>query len=276
MQLCPGAHIAGVYLCWVRKRNSSVWWCGTAGRQLHASIRREFQNFLKRASSETVSREIGKLGIGLFILYSRNIVSLLHEMTAVIRLILAGCLGLSLFVSGSIAQDQVSQALRQTSATLVQGNAIIAKLDGEIEAARVEWQVPGLAVAIVKDNQVLLSKGYGVKRVNTADAVDADTLFAIASNSKAFTAAALAILVDEGKVGWMIRFKSTCLTSGLKTHWHQVTCACVISCAIAVDWEHSAVICCGGELRTHPKRFCNAPLTWNQPRPLELITVIRT
>ncbi len=78
----------------------------------------------------------------------------------------------------------------------------ITRLDAEIEAARIEWQVPGLAVCVVKDDQVLLSKGYGVRRIHTSEAVDAHTLFAIASNSKAFTAAALAILVDEGKVSW--------------------------------------------------------------------------
>ncbi len=90
----------------------------------------------------------------------------------------------------------------QESQTLVAGNEIIAKLDGEIEAARTQWQVPGLAVAIVKDDQLLLAKGYGVKRLGTEGAVDSDTLFAIASNSKAFTAAGLAILVDEGKLNW--------------------------------------------------------------------------
>lgn len=102
----------------------------------------------------------------------------------------------------SLAQDAVTQSLRQTSATLAQGDATIAQLDSEIEAARIEWQVPGLAVAVVKDNQVLLSKGYGVKRVDSNEAVNSDTLFAIASNSKAFTAAGLAMLVDDGKLNW--------------------------------------------------------------------------
>lgn len=118
------------------------------------------------------------------------------------RIITTCCLCLAWFSNVSSAQDTVTRNLRQTSATLVPDNATVAQLDGEIEAARVEWQVPGLAVAIVKDDQILLSKGYGMKRVDTSEAVDADTLFAIASNSKAFTAAALAMLVDEGKVSW--------------------------------------------------------------------------
>ncbi|MFO1064337.1 MAG: serine hydrolase [Pirellulales bacterium] len=54
----------------------------------------------------------------------------------------------------------------------------------------------------MKDDRVLLSKGYGVRRVGESDRVDGDTLFAIASNSKAFTSAALAILVDDGKLKW--------------------------------------------------------------------------
>ena len=65
-----------------------------------------------------------------------------------------------------------------------------------------EWNVPGFAVAVVKDDKVVFAKGYGVRRLGSPDPVDADTLFAIASNTKAFTAAALAVLVDEGKLSW--------------------------------------------------------------------------
>ncbi|TDD74051.1 serine hydrolase [Flavobacterium caseinilyticum] len=64
------------------------------------------------------------------------------------------------------------------------------------------FDVPGIAVAIVKDGKVIHAKGYGVKSILTNEKVDANTLFGIASNSKAFTSAALAILVDEGKVKW--------------------------------------------------------------------------
>lgn len=79
---------------------------------------------------------------------------------------------------------------------------IVAQFESYAEAARQQWQVPGLAIAIVKDDQVLLSKGFGIRRVGSDESVDQHTLFAIASNSKAFTAAALAILVDEGKLKW--------------------------------------------------------------------------
>ncbi|WP_299779308.1 serine hydrolase [uncultured Formosa sp.] len=60
----------------------------------------------------------------------------------------------------------------------------------------------GLAIAIVKDGKVIHSKGYGLKSVTSKEKVDQETLFSIASNSKAFTSAALAILVDEGKLTW--------------------------------------------------------------------------
>lgn len=64
------------------------------------------------------------------------------------------------------------------------------------------FNVPGIAVAIVKDGKVILAEGYGVKSIDTQEKVDANTLFGIASNSKAFTSAALAMLVDEGKIKW--------------------------------------------------------------------------
>lgn len=76
----------------------------------------------------------------------------------------------------------------------------LARLEAAIEQARKDWSVPGLSVAIVKDGRVVLAKGFGVRDLGKPDPVDADTLFAIASNSKAFTATAIAMLQDEGKL----------------------------------------------------------------------------
>src|SRR5690606_34381130 len=76
------------------------------------------------------------------------------------------------------------------------------QLDELLAKALEDYNVPGMAIAIVKDGEVVLSKGYGVRNVNRPEKVDDKTLFAIASNSKAFTAAALAMLVDEGKIKW--------------------------------------------------------------------------
>lgn len=78
----------------------------------------------------------------------------------------------------------------------------LSQLDTYFEKARKEWKIPGMAVAIVKNGKVVLAKGYGVKEFSKKEKVDEQTLFAIASNTKAFTAAALAILVDEGKLNW--------------------------------------------------------------------------
>ncbi len=76
------------------------------------------------------------------------------------------------------------------------------QVDELVERTLKNFNVPGISVAIVKDGKVVLAKGYGVKSILTQEKVDANTLFGIASNSKAFTTAALAMLVDEGKLKW--------------------------------------------------------------------------
>ena len=75
-------------------------------------------------------------------------------------------------------------------------------LDAFVARAMKTFDVPGIAVAIVKDGKVVVSKGYGVRKLGEAAAVDENTLFGIGSNTKAFTSAALASLVDEGKISW--------------------------------------------------------------------------
>jgi len=77
-----------------------------------------------------------------------------------------------------------------------------AQIDDLVERTLKTFDVPGIAVAIVKDGKVIHAKGYGVKSILTNVPVDENTLFGIASNSKAFTTAALAMLVDEGKLNW--------------------------------------------------------------------------
>src|ERR1700693_5438651 len=64
------------------------------------------------------------------------------------------------------------------------------------------WQVPGLAVAIVQNDRVVYAKGFGVREIGKPDPVTPDTLFEIASTTKAFTTTALAILVDQKKLDW--------------------------------------------------------------------------
>src|SRR5690606_7987952 len=74
--------------------------------------------------------------------------------------------------------------------------------DDYVNATMKEWEVPGMSIAIVKDDKVIYAKGYGVRELGKTDAVDEHTIFAIGSSSKAFTATALGILVDEKKLKW--------------------------------------------------------------------------
>jgi CubicO group peptidase (beta-lactamase class C family) len=75
-------------------------------------------------------------------------------------------------------------------------------LDPYVQQAMKEWQVPGVAIGIVKDDSLIFARGYGVKELGKEAKVDEHTIFAVASNTKAFTAALLGMLVDEGKINW--------------------------------------------------------------------------
>ncbi|HET7307693.1 MAG TPA: serine hydrolase [Gammaproteobacteria bacterium] len=75
-------------------------------------------------------------------------------------------------------------------------------LDEYISQAMKAWQVPGLAIGIVKDGRIVMAEGFGVRVLGGSVPVDRHTAFAIGSNSKAFTAFALGLLVDSGKLGW--------------------------------------------------------------------------
>lgn len=87
-------------------------------------------------------------------------------------------------------------------------------MDAYVSKALTDWQIPGAAVCIVKNGKVVYMKGYGVKEMNGADKVDENTLFMIGSNSKAFTATAIAMLDAEKKISlddkvtkWIPQFK---------------------------------------------------------------------
>lgn len=87
-------------------------------------------------------------------------------------------------------------------------------LDNYINSALKDWRLPGVAVCVVKDSKVVYMKGFGVKESGGTDSVDVNTLFMIGSNTKAFTATAIAMLEDEKKLSlndkvtkWLPQFK---------------------------------------------------------------------
>ena len=88
------------------------------------------------------------------------------------------------------------------SVTLFAQQVDLEKLDAYFEKTAKDWEIPGMSVGIVKDGQIVFSKGYGVLEVNKPEKPDGNTLYAIASNSKAFTSAIIAMLVQEGKLNW--------------------------------------------------------------------------
>lgn len=86
---------------------------------------------------------------------------------------------------------------------------IVANLDSYIEKVRTDWKIPGMGVTLMKDGNILLMKGYGVKdSTRMDDPVDENTIFQIGSVSKSFTAAVIASLVDEGLLKWDDTVKS--------------------------------------------------------------------
>ncbi|HLF82769.1 MAG TPA: serine hydrolase [Blastocatellia bacterium] len=74
--------------------------------------------------------------------------------------------------------------------------------DEYVNRALKDWDVPGLAIAIVKNDQIVFARGYGVRKLGDPTPVDEKTLFAIGSSSKAFTSASIGMLVDESKLKW--------------------------------------------------------------------------
>lgn len=97
---------------------------------------------------------------------------------------------LSLFLIVFIPSFLFSQALSEQ------------QIDSLVEKTMDNFQVPGMAVAVIKDGEIVVQKGYGIQSIKTNKPVNTKTLFGIASNTKAFTSAALAQLVDAGKIEW--------------------------------------------------------------------------
>jgi len=105
----------------------------------------------------------------------------------------------------------VSQALAPGMPEPPQGSElerILRDFETQVEKARIDFGIPGMAVAIVQGDRVIDAKGFGVKEAGKTEPVDPHTLFQVGSTSKAFTATLVASLVDEGKLGWKDRVVS--------------------------------------------------------------------
>jgi len=100
---------------------------------------------------------------------------------------------LSAIFSGMLAASLSFSSVAQVDAD---------KIATIVENSMARFNVPGLAIAVVENDKVIMAKGFGVKHLDTGEKVNKDTLFGIASNTKAFTVAAIGMLVDEGKLNW--------------------------------------------------------------------------
>jgi CubicO group peptidase (beta-lactamase class C family) len=98
-----------------------------------------------------------------------------------------------------LASARAAEGPRPPAAT---ASACEARLDAFVARGMRDWKVPGLAVVVVQDGAVVYQKGFGVRRLGAEGAVDPDTLFGMMSTTKAMTALAVAMLVDEGKLRW--------------------------------------------------------------------------
>jgi CubicO group peptidase (beta-lactamase class C family) len=96
-----------------------------------------------------------------------------------------------------------STAAQSATPTADEGSAdLAAATDQFVRAALETYGVPGAAVAVVLDDQVVLARGYGVRKLGESGPVDEHTIFELGSNTKVFTAAALGTVVDQGALGW--------------------------------------------------------------------------
>jgi len=106
-------------------------------------------------------------------------------------------------VSNFMAQQfLIALAAASALAPPAAGADPLAGLDEYVEAAREKWGVPAVALAVVKDGQVVLVRGYGTRAAGASERVNGQTVFRLASITKTFTAATVALMVDEGKLAW--------------------------------------------------------------------------
>ncbi|VVB69031.1 D-aminopeptidase [uncultured archaeon] len=121
------------------------------------------------------------------------------------RLILACalCLSLSGCCQGaSLSGNEAGSKVMMQEPDEAKLKEILQDFEQYAEEGMKDWQVPGMAIAIVRDNETIYQKAFGVRKVNGTDKVTNNTLFQIGSTTKAFTAALVGMMVDEGKMKW--------------------------------------------------------------------------
>lgn len=109
-----------------------------------------------------------------------------------------GSLGMLLALSTQIA----CAGANESNTAVIEADERLTGLHQHIQATRAQWDIPGVGVAVVYKDEIIHMSGYGVLKQSESANVNPDTLFGVASTSKAMTAAALGILIDEGKLDW--------------------------------------------------------------------------
>ena len=112
-------------------------------------------------------------------------------------------------------------------------------LDAYVERVLADWEVPGLSLAVVKNDQVIVAKGYGKRELGKDARVDAETLFGIGSCSKAFAAATLGVLISDGKVAWEDRATSYLPWLEIYDPWvtHELRLRDLVSHRVGTDYN---------------------------------------
>ena len=103
-------------------------------------------------------------------------------------------------ISRILAAAALTISVSGAAAPCIRAQAPLTGLDAYVARSVKDWNVPGLAIAVVKDDSTVFAKGYGVRQLGTHDSVDIHTLFANASTTKAFTSFVVEMLADEGKL----------------------------------------------------------------------------
>jgi CubicO group peptidase (beta-lactamase class C family) len=99
-----------------------------------------------------------------------------------------------------LAATALAVAVTGACAPRARAQSPLSGFDAYVARSVKDWNVPGLAIAVVKDDSTVFAKGYGVRKLGTRDSVNAHTLFANASTTKAFTSFVVELMADEGKL----------------------------------------------------------------------------